>query len=429
MDGTLTRTIWLFAALVLWCDGTHAVAQNTPRALPPQLAFEALEVEDALPEISPLTPREPSLPAGAKTSHGLKPLASIPNTGLTADNGVVQASAKTVTTGLMDDVLQGYEAPAAESCDSPKCRAGKRCHWDGSCCKRLCAGIYQGICCNDPCYEGVWLPIADAAFFTTAVRPVTQLKLRWNGGYNVILPDRAEYFWARADGLGRGPQPAPGFLGAERLRYQEAHAYLETAISTFSVFIDAPYRSQDAVDANAGSGFGDLAAGFKTLLFDCELLQIAGQLRFDTPTGNAGKGLGTRHLSIEPSLLAGLRLAPQTYLQMQVSEWIPVDGDRAYAGSILHYHTSLNHTLVQILPDVPLIGTAEFSGYSFQDGAYTDPTLGPLQPANNATYLYAGGGLRLFIRRSVDFGLGIQNALTRQHLEGTLYRAEFRWRF
>ena len=77
---------------------------------------------------------------------------------------------------------------------------------------------------------------------------------------------------------------------------------------------------------------------------------------------------------------------------------------------------------------MPLIGTAELSGYTFQDGAYTDPVLGTVS-ANNTTFLYAGGGLRLFLSRSVDLGLGARTALTSDHLEGTLYRAEFRWRF
>jgi len=416
-----------------------ALAQAPPRPLASALAFsESVPTPDEPVEVSPLTPREPPpLAPPSKKLVPLKPLAPTPDAPLSvphpapsrqgrgqSEGSIQQASYKLATTGLLDD------ASAVEAADCEHCGPGqrRRSACEGGFCQRFCSGCYHGICCHDPCYESTWVPLADAAFFTAAVRPVSQLRIRWDGGYNVTLPDRAEYFWARADGQGQGPLPAPGALAATRLRYQEARFYLETAIDTLSVFVEAPYRSQDAVDADARSGFGDLAAGFKTLLYDCELLQIAGQLRVEIPTGNGRKGLGVEHTSLEPSLLCGLRLAPHTYLQLQVAEWIPLDGDETYAGAILHYHASLNHVLVRFLPDVPLIGVAEFAGYTFQDGAYTDPISGTVS-ANNDTYLYASGGLRLFLGRAVDLGLSVRNALTDQHLEGTLYRAEFRWRF
>src|SRR5262249_31088988 len=154
------------------------------------------------------------------------------------------------------------------------------------------------------------------------------------------------------------------------------------------------------------AGFGDMNLGTKTLFFDCELLQLAFQFRTYLLTGNFLKGIGNGHVSLEPSLLGSLKLTPDTYLQAQLAEWIPIGGDQSYAGSILHYHASVNQVLWRILPDVPLIGTFEFNGYSFQDGQFTDPVLGPFQKSSGDTYLSLGPGLRLVVCNKIDFGIG-----------------------
>ncbi len=147
------------------------------------------------------------------------------------------------------------------------------------------------------------------------------------------------------------------------------------------------------------------------------------------PTGNFTKGLGTGHVSLEPSLLVGVKLSPTTYFQGQVSEWIPLGGDPTYQGSVLHYHTSINQEVCRILPDVPLIATGEFNGWSFQDGAYTDPFLGGLQKSSGYTYADLGCGLRLFICDRVDFGCGYARAISGQHFARDFFRFEFRVRF
>src|SRR5262249_42314272 len=144
-------------------------------------------------------------------------------------------------------------------------------------------------------------------------------------------------------------------------------------------------------------GFSDMNVGAKTLIFDCELLQIATQFRTYLPVGNFGKGLGNGHVSLEPSLLFAVKLAHDTYLQGQIAEWIPIGGDNDFQGSILHWSLSLNQVLCRILPDVPLIGTLELDGHSFQDGAFTDPLRGPFQKSSDDTYLTLGPGLRLVV--------------------------------
>jgi hypothetical protein len=322
--------------------------------------------------------------------------------------------------------------------------------------------VYECICCPDPCYEGRWLAIADSAFFVEGVRPETQQRVRWDSGIGVEFPDRSEYFWARADGHGRGPNPVaaatghggigglpvavptpggvPGagagavprgfpFKGETGLKYNDLSLYTEGATGRVGLFVEMPYRSIDPTLAAHAAGLGDMNVGTKTLLFDCELLQLGFIFRTYIPIGTASKGLGTGHVSLEPSLLATVKVTRDTYLEGQIAEWIPLGGDPLYEGSIFHYHFSANQVLYRILPEVPVIGTLEFNGYSFQAGRFTDPILGSFQKSSGDSYLYVAGGLRLFVCDRIDFGVAAEFAVSDHHWADQLYRSEFRWRF
>lgn len=289
--------------------------------------------------------------------------------------------------------------------------------------------LYECICCPDPCYYPQWCPIADAAFYAAAPRPIAHMKIRWDSAFQIDLPDRAEFFWARQDGRGKGPRPLNGNLVASaRVKYNDLTLYTEAGTGVVAAIVEMPYRSMDPDNYGHTAGFGDIKVGVKTLLFDCEMLQIAMQFLTYTPSGIASKGLGTGHVSLEPSLLFGVRLGPDTYLQHQLSEWIPLGGDPDYSGAVLHTHTSLNQVLLRLLPEVPLIGTMELNTWSFQDGAYTDPVLG-FQRAGGFTYLSTGPGLRLFICDKVDFGFHFALAVRDPHFAAQQYRTEFRYRF
>src|SRR5262245_53758479 len=270
---------------------------------------------------------------------------------------------------------------------------------------RFACCLYECICCPDPCYQPRWLALADAAFFVESARPVTQTRLRWDAGLNGRLLDRNEFFWARADGNGKGPKPVAPFLAETGLRYDELRMYTEAATGAIGVSVDTPYRSVDPDLAPHAAGFADLTIATKTLLFDCELLQLAMLFRTHIPAGNFGKGLGTGHVSLEPGLIVGLKLSPKTYLQTMLTEWIPLGGDPDYSGAILRTGTSINSEVCRIHPDVPLIATFEVTTMTFQDGLFTDPVLG-VQRSSGRTYATLGPGLRLVICDKMDFGVG-----------------------
>lgn len=294
---------------------------------------------------------------------------------------------------------------------------------------RLFCDFYECLCCPDPCYEGHWNQVANASIFVDGARPMTQTEIRWNASRGGVFPDRSEFIWARADGMGKGPRPPVGRRGEHQFDFDDLTLITETAKDKLSAIIEMPYRSVSPDNYIHGSGFGDMAIGTKTLLFDCELLQVSMMLKTYIPIGNVTKGVGNGHVTIEPSLLFALKLTQDTYLQGQVSEWIPIGGDPIYAGSVLHTHSSLNHVVHRFGPEIPLVGTFELNTFSFQDGAYTDDTNGPYQKSSGTTYVSLGPGLRLFFCDKLDIGFGSAIAVTGDHFSREYYRTSIRLRF
>jgi hypothetical protein len=201
------------------------------------------------------------------------------------------------------------------------------------------------------------------------------------------------------------------------------------ASGSAAMTVTVPYLRVDPEPGIPASGFGDMTIGTKAMLFDCELVQITFEMNTTMPAGNFHKGLGNGHVSLEPELVVGLKLAKDTYVQAQLGEWIPIAGDQNYMGSILEFHLSLNQVLFRPLPDVPIIGTLELNTWGFQDGAFTDPLLGSFQQASGIVYVMPAVGLRLFVCDKIDIGFSAAFAVTEQHFADQLYRTELRFRF
>lgn len=300
----------------------------------------------------------------------------------------------------------------------------------------LWGGVYHCVCCPDPCYVPRWKAGANSAFFTDQVRPKTQTMFRWDHGIDGVFLDRGEFFAPRSDGNGKGLRPKGGFLGISRFRYNELYMYTEAATDKVGAYVAQPYREVEPLDfsGDRGTGFGDLKIGVKTLFLDCELMQISFLMETSVPTGSPSDAAGTGHVSINPSLLFAIKLAPYTYWQSQVGEYFAVGGDKDFSGSVLRYSTSVNHVF-PVLCGLDLVWTGEFFGYTFQGGRYTDPVLG-IQDANGDpllrqgnSYLSVGSGVRLVICDKVDFGYALAKSITDDNLADWMSRFEFRWRF
>jgi hypothetical protein len=317
------------------------------------------------------------------------------------------------------------------SCCYPGRRPCDCCVNSDNCCGRFFGGLYQCICCPDPCYEPHYVPLADSAFFVDPARPMTQMRFRGDFGWDLEFPDRAEFFTARLDGHGKGPDStiAP-FSPTNRLDYHTGYLYTEAAIERFGAFVEMAYENIEPDNFGTASGFGDMNVGTKTLLLDCELIQFTFQFRVYIPTGNFNRGIGTGHASLEPSFIAAIKLSPTTYLQAQTAYWFAVGGDQAFEGNVFHYQLSLNHLIWNCGHDVQLIATFEAGGYEFNSGAATDPVTGLAITARSIGSIFnVGPGIRLHLCDKIDFGVGTQFAITDDHLAEELVRAEFRIRF
>src|SRR5262245_30667287 len=329
-------------------------------------------------------------------------------------------------------------AGGCASCGGGGCAPGRPCPPGARQCEpfpaktpigRMIGLVYQCVCCPDPCYQPRWEAITDTAFFVDAVRPKSGVRFRYDRMHHFAYPDRGEFFFARADGNGRGPRANSLVRAIPFIDVNEITMITEIAMGNAGVQIAVPYRSVNSTPYGPdGAGFADMTITAKTLLLDCELALFGFQMRTYIPIGNPGKGLGTGHVSLEPALNFGLRLGPKTYLQSQVLEWIPIVGDRDYQGAHLRWGVSLNHVLWQPVKDVQLIGTLETTGFSFQDGLFTDPRFGP-QKLTRQTAVALGPGMRLFFCDTLDIGVAGHFGISGKYLVRDQIRAEVRYRY
>jgi hypothetical protein len=338
------------------------------------------------------------------------------------------------------------------------CKGCGACNFGDNCFGRCIGGIYECLCCPDPCYEPTWIPVANSAFFVDAARPVTQTRWRYDAGLDYTNLDRSEFlmprFMVAPNALSMGGQVGPANPGAPanvpgkgpafiagRANIENLSLYTEGAIANFSVFLEMFYNefspstaSNSPTFATPSSGFGDLTIGTKSLLLDCELMNLAFQFKTFIPTGNFTKGLGTGHVSLEPSLLGTFKLTQDCYFQWQTSYWIPIAGDQLYESNIWHSHGSFNKVLCKPSTKCQLIGTFEMNEWTVFQGAYTGTNFliaGIAPPAVSATtgIFSAGPGIRLIICNYLDIGVGSAFALTGDRWAQQLIRSEFRWRF
>jgi hypothetical protein len=307
------------------------------------------------------------------------------------------------------------------------------------------SNLYQCLCCPDPCYQPRWEPAANASFFVDYARPRTVTRFRFDRLIDMTSPTRSEFFMKRTNP--NFPVTLTGPRGGRRtfqsdpsLNMSQLYFYQEAATERASVFFEIPYRQINPLWSPTQAGFADLNFGTKALLFDCELLQVTFQFRTYMPSGNAGAGLGTGHVTLDPSILTALKLGPETYFQSQFGNFSPLGGTPNVAGGVFYWLMSLNHTLCHLTPDSPLIATLEMDGWSFENGGYYAPSypagmkgINGRQPGllgqSGVSYFNMGPGLRASICNKVDFGGAITWATTGNHWADPWFRVEMRFLF
>lgn len=320
-------------------------------------------------------------------------------------------------------------------CENGLCIPGRKpCYPPANSCNTVlgtfCQNLYQCLVCPDPCYQPQWVPAANASFFADYARPRTVTRLRYDNLENMTFPDRNQ-FWIQGVTAMR---PNGHRIVNPMARLQQFYVYQEAAGQYGSFFIEYPYRQINQSWAPTQAGFGNLDFGIKSLMFDCELLQVTFQFRTYMPTGNGALNLGDGIVSLDPSILTSLKLGPETYFQGQFGNWIPLGGSSHLAGGMFYSLMSLNQVVAHPTPDSPLIATLEMDVWSFENGGFT----AAINPNKNSVYVQKGGGVSYFnigpglrqsIGNKVDLGGAITWATGTQHWAQPWFRFEVRFLF
>ncbi len=232
--------------------------------------------------------------------------------------------------------------------------------------------------------------------------------------------------------------------------YQSVSPYLEYAPTrNFSAFMELPVRFLNpTLNANA-NGFSDMNLGFKYAFIANPDQFYTFQFRTYVPTGDADRGLGTGHPSVEPGLLVFQRLTDRLYFSGEFLDWIPIRGSN-YAGNILTYGMGLTYNIV--LTDTFRVAPVnEFVGWTILSGKKSNPgdpasAAGMAAGAGTASavgdtivnykiglrfglgdYSRAGGGSGLNDRHSIYIGYGTN--LTGDHWYRDIFRLEYNFWF
>lgn len=276
--------------------------------------------------------------------------------------------------------------------------------------------------------------------------PATMFRLRYDTANNNRFPDRGEYFYAKC-GCFRDPNlarelldpNAQGPAGANTsVSYQEIRPYFEYAFNPrFSIFTELPVRfvSYDSIPGTGGlgdtGGFSDMNVGFKYALIAEQDRYLTFQFRAYLPTGDAGEGLGTDHVSLEPSILYYRRLSDRWLLQGQLTEFAPIGGSE-FASNVLQYGGGVGYVLHQgesctVIPTVEMVGWTFLGGQKFHpiDGqsSASGDTIINVKPGVRVGFGEAPGPM-MMQRQSIYAGFGIP--ITDDEFYSNLFRVEYR---
>jgi hypothetical protein len=251
-------------------------------------------------------------------------------------------------------------------------------------------------------------------------------RFRYDTAYNNRRPNRAEFFWPKGSGAGGPGLPRP----EASVDYQDFTAYLEAACpgQRLSGFVELPARLLNPqINPNTG-GYADMNAGFKYAFIRQDDLVASFQLRTYIPTGDADRGLGTNHVSLEPALLTWARATDRLAMSGELRYWIPIGGTD-FAGDIIRYGVGIQYDLCQTSTMIfsPVV---EFVGWTVLDGKETivfpDGTA-QVEDAAGDTIVNSKIGLRVTIGCRSDFYVGWGRPLTGQRWYENVYRVEYRF--
>ncbi len=281
----------------------------------------------------------------------------------------------------------------------------------------------------------------------------SQIRVRFDAGAGNDVPDRAEFFYAQC-GCNFAGAPGPGGLGAgdlvTDLNFQQLTLDVQYGIkargrrSRFAVFASIPVRFVQPQTFlgqtftpplpntfTSSSGLSDIRVGVKAALIDDEDSTLTAQVQGSFKSGDAKKGLGTDHGSIEFALLDRQKMSDRAQLEVQIGDWHPTGGStgpngQSYSGDVLFYGFGPSYELfrtdrVSFAPVVELVGWHVYGGQQ-QDSGVLGPAAG-----TNIVNVKVGARATIDTRSSIYVGWG--RALTDSVWYKNIVRLEYRYSF
>jgi hypothetical protein len=277
----------------------------------------------------------------------------------------------------------------------------------------------------------------------------SKIRVRFEAGFHDTAPDRAEFFYAKCgcySGLGKtnpnydpnAPGPQPG--AASDVNFNQLYALAEyETVDWLSVFAELPIRwlmPQAFIGGGTGfqnqGGISDLRAGAKLALAATTSQALTAQVKMYFPTGDASKGLGTNHASIEPAFLYYGQVDPRFAIEGQIGLLLPFDGSAGlptsnpdkFSGRVFSYGVGPSFEIyrsakLRVAPVVELVGFHVLSGFAtVPTGQQADAS------GTNIVNLKVGGRATWRSGSSIYFGWG--HVLTDAQWYEDIVRVEYR---
>jgi hypothetical protein len=250
-----------------------------------------------------------------------------------------------------------------------------------------------------------------------------QVRLRYDTSYHFDRPTRAEFFWPRGAPAGPGPARVESSVD-----YQDLSAYLEKRLGErLSGFVELPVRFLNPEINDNTAGLADMNAGFKVALWRQDDFAATFQLRAYFPTGDANRGLGNDHYSLEPALLVYKSLTERCGVEGELRYWVPLDGTD-FAGDIIRYGAGVHYDAyrscnLKVVPVAEVIGWTVLGG---QESSRLPSGAALIGGASGDTIVNAKVGCRFKFREWGDLYLGYGRPLTGDRWYENTYRVEFR---
>jgi hypothetical protein len=264
-----------------------------------------------------------------------------------------------------------------------------------------------------------------------------QVRIRYDAAFDNNRPDRAEFFYAKCGCFRALGQRAPGPpLPETNVDYQDISTYIEYALAPrLSVFVEAPVRFLNPEQNANATDFADMNVGAKFAVVSTADQVLTFQLRTIIPTGDAGRGLGTDHVSLEPSILLWKQLSDRFYLESELRDWIPIGGTD-FAGNVLRYGVGFSYFVIgepqlpgrQVDAQLSVAPVVEFVGWTVLSGKEFAPDIGTKNAAGD-TIINAKFGLRLGYGDNHSFAVSYGRALTGAVWYKDIVRVEYRFAF